>query len=231
MLNVKSKFLKKEIYEIGYGCGIGNYNNAKHGYREVEKVIKSAIDLGVNIFDTAKVYGNGLSEKILGKCIKGKRNKIIIATKVPPEMLSRKGIITSTNESLKNLKIDRIDLLQLHWPNEEVDIRESMDALLKLKEQKKIQNIGLCNYNFIQLKKIVKLYPSLISSYQAEYNLINREMDGKFNNFLIKNHIKFLCYSPLAKGMICANAGQKKFLKTLSVKYNMEISHMKYFFR
>ena len=114
---MKYKFIKnnsKKIFPIGLGCGIGNYNS-HYSYKELLTIIRKSFEYGVNFFDTAPVYGDGASEKILGNAFSlREKEKIFIATKISPEMLSSSNIIKSVNNSRKNLKVNNIDLGFIH---------------------------------------------------------------------------------------------------------------------
>lgn len=219
--------IKKKIFPIGFGCGIGNYNS-NYSYRELANAIEQSLDLGVNFFDTAPIYGKGVSEKILGNAISiKKKEEIFIATKISPEMLSKKNILKSINYSRKNLKLDILDLVQVHWPNPKIDLYESMDALYELKKKSIIRAIGLCNYSYDDLKKIVRKYgESFISTFQTEYNLFDRTADGHLYNFLVNNNIMLLAYSPLAQGKICNGLYQRNILQEIAVRYKITVAQV-----
>ena len=227
---MKYKFIKnnsKKIFPIGLGCGIGNYNS-HYSYKELLTIIRKSFEYGVNFFDTAPVYGDGASEKILGNAFSlREKEKIFIATKISPEMLASSNIVKSVNNSRKNLKVNNIDLIQIHWPNPKINLFESMDTLLKLRDDKIVKSIGICNYTFSDLKKILKKYgSSSISTFQTEYNLFDRTADGELYNFLKKNNIILLGYSPLAQGKIFNGKNQKTILEIISKKYNISIAQL-----
>ena len=125
--------------------------------RESIAAIHQALDCGINLIDTAPIYGLGHAEEIVGKAIQGRRDEVILATKcglvfprserqVPTRDLSRARILRECRDSLRRLRTDVIDLYQCHWPDPETPIRETMDALVTLREQGKIRAIGLSNY-------------------------------------------------------------------------------------
>lgn len=219
--------LGKKVYPIGYGCGIGNYTK-NYDYRLIKNIIKQAYHIGYNFFDTAPVYGKGLSEKYLGSALNiEKKDECIIATKISPEMLSAKNIYKSVLKSRKNLGVDRIDLVQLHWPNPSIDIKESIDALLELKNKNIINGIGMCNYDFDEIKKVYKYYKqNILSTFQTEYNFFDRTIESKIKKFLKKKKVHILAYSPLAQGRIYNGKFQKKILLDLSKKYNLSIDQI-----
>ena len=120
--------------------------------------IKAAYDAGITTFDTAEVYGNGHSEKIVGKALHKMRDKVVIATKVFSNHLEYNQIINSCHKSLKNLYSDYIDLYQIHWPpgsfgSKSVPLEETMSAMADLKAQGKILSIGVSNFSLPQLKE------------------------------------------------------------------------------
>jgi len=119
----------------------------KSDEKEVKEVIDYAIDIGINLFDTAEMYGSGESEAQLGRMIdKGKRSKIIIATKVSPQNCHSEQLIRSCEESLKRLNTDYIDLYQIHWPPKDIPFGEVALTMKKLQEQGKIRYIGISNF-------------------------------------------------------------------------------------
>jgi len=111
------------------------------------RAIKAAFDSGITTFDTAEVYGNGHSEKIVGNTLRDIRDKVVIATKVFSNHLKYEQVINACHRSLKNLKTDYIDLYQIHWPpgsfgSEKVSLEETMRAMADLKAQGKINRRG-----------------------------------------------------------------------------------------
>jgi len=216
---LKKLFIGKKIYPIGLGCNLANYKKKNNSYKDFKKIIYHAIKNKVNFLDTAPGYGNGESEKIIGQ-IKNKKN-LFITTKISPEMLSPKKIEKSTIQSLKNLKIEQIDLLQIHWPNPDINVYHSIDKLIELKERKIIKAIGLCNYNFFEMNDILKKFKNVISSFQTEYSLFDRTIDGKFDNLLEDNNIQIIAYSPLAQGNICNGEKQMETIINISKKYDL----------
>lgn len=168
---------------------------------EAEKIalLREGIDRGMTLIDTAESYGKGLSEELVGKAVEGRRDKVLIASKVSPENLSYDGILSALEKSLKRLKTDTIDLYQIHWPNPAIPLEESLKAFAKLKKDGKIKAIGLCNFAKRNLEEAAKyLGDGLVTSYQTEYNLFERmiEMDGALN-FCRAQNIQIIAYSPI----------------------------------
>src|SRR5690349_23672373 len=104
--------------------------------------VHAALDAGINFFDTAEGYEEGKSERVLGEALIGRRDQAIVATKVNASNLRSEEIVTACDRSLGNLQMDYIDLYQIHWPNHDVPLADSIGTLQKLKEQGKIRAIG-----------------------------------------------------------------------------------------
>ncbi|MFC1862428.1 aldo/keto reductase [Thermodesulfobacteriota bacterium] len=172
---------------------------------ETTKAIKTAFDSGITTFDTAEQYGNGHSEMILGDALKGERDRVVYATKVAPQNLSRPRIIEACNNSLKNLGTDYIDIYQIHWPSgswgsEVVPIEETMEAMDDLKKQGKIRAIGVSNFSTAQLKEAMSFGDIL--SIQPPCSLFWRHAEKEIIPYGIEHNLTILAYSPMAQGVL-----------------------------
>jgi aryl-alcohol dehydrogenase-like predicted oxidoreductase len=172
---------------------------------EITKAIRSSFDSGITTFDTASVYGDGYSERILGKTLSDVRERVIYATKVFPSQLKYDQVIESCHRSLKNLETDYVDLYQIHWPSgsfrsDIVPIDETMRAMNDLKTQGKIRAIGVSNFSRYQLEEACQY--SSISSLQPPYSLFWRQVETDAKPYCIDNNITLLAYSPLAQGLL-----------------------------
>lgn len=175
-----------------------------------EKAIQAAMDAGITTFDTAEVYGNGHSERVLGKAIGKKRDKVTILSKVFSNHLAYKQVINACNRSLKNLGTDYLDLYQIHWPPgsfgaKPVPMQETMSALMELKEQGKIRAIGVSNFSLDQLKEISALGP--VESLQPPYSLFWRHVETDTLAWCQANQVTVLAYSPMAQGLLTGKFG------------------------
>ncbi len=189
------------ISVIGQGCSAFGYQDKK----EIE-IIHCGLDLGINIIDTAEVYSDGLSEKIIGKAIKDRRRQAFIATKVSPENLSYKRLLKSAKRSLKRLGIDVIDLYQIHFPNTAIPIEETMQAMERLTKEGYIRYIGVSNFSTAELKKAqAAMVKQKIVSIQVPYNLLQREIEIELLPYCQKENITVIAASPLAAGSIVTN--------------------------
>lgn len=229
----KVKNIEEEISVIGFGCwGISGPEFWEGTTDESSiKTIQKAVENGINLFDVAPVYGFGHAEEILGTALKGMRHKVLIATKCGlvwdeqkriKRNLTPKSIFKEIDDSLKRLKTDYIDIYQLHWPDPNTDINETIDALLELKKQGKIRYIGLSNFSIATAQFIMKKVK--ISSMQGLYNMLERNPLSYHNialeyrtekevlPFCLKNDLAFFPYSPLLQGLLTGKfTGHEKF--------------------
>jgi myo-inositol catabolism protein IolS len=184
---------------------------------ESTKAIKAAYGAGITTFDSAAVYGNGHSEKIVGNALQGVRDKVVIATKVFSNHLKYQQVIDACHRSLKNLNTDYIDLYQIHWPPgsfgaKPVPLEETMGALSDLKAQGKIRAIGVSNFSRTQMEKAAKY--GKIDSLQPPYSLFWRKVEADALPYCLENNITLLAYSSMAQGLLTGKFGpDHKFAK------------------
>jgi myo-inositol catabolism protein IolS len=185
--------------------------------RESTTAIKAAYDAGITTFDTAEVYGNGHSEKIVGNALQEVRDKVVIATKVFSNHLKYQQVMDACHGSLKNLNTDYIDLYQIHWPPgsfgaKPVPLEETMRALTDLKTQGKIRAIGVSNFSGSQLQEVAKY--GTIHSLQPPYSLFWRKIETHALPYCLENDITILAYSSMAQGVLTGKFGpDHKFAK------------------
>ena len=167
---------------------------------ESTATIEAAIDAGITMIDTAEGYGGGHSEEIIGKALKGRRDKMMIATKVWKASLTADGIETALNDSLKRLQTDYIDLYQIHWPNDEIPIEETMTKLAECQKDGRIRWIGVSNFSAQQMADAMKV--ARFESLQPPYNLYWRYVEKEDNPYCVENDISIIPYSPMAQGLL-----------------------------
>jgi myo-inositol catabolism protein IolS len=163
--------------------------------------VHTALDYGINFFDTAEGYGNGESEAILGRALKGRREEAVIATKVSASHLEADELVAACERSLKHLDTDRIDLYQVHWPNWEIPIEEPVGALQRLQQQGKIRAFGVSNFGRQDLPAFIKAAGSCTSN-QLPYSLLWRSIEFELQAICVQNKTSILCYSSLAQGLL-----------------------------
>ncbi|NEP01594.1 MAG: aldo/keto reductase [Symploca sp. SIO2E9] len=169
------------------------------------KAIRAAFEAGITTVDTAEVYGEGHSERVVAEALSEVREQVVYASKVFANHLKYEQVIEACDRSLKNLKTDYIDLYQIHWPSgnfnsEIVPISETMSALNKLKEQGKIRAIGVSNFSRAELEEASQY--GRIDSLQPPYSLFWRQVEKDAQPYCIENNISIIAYSPLAQGLL-----------------------------
>ena len=163
--------------------------------------VHAALDNGINFFDTAEGYNDDYhSESILGEALVNRRNRSVIATKISPPNLLPQKIEEACNNSLKRLSTDYIDLYQIHWPNHDINMEDSINELNKLVDKGKIRSLGVCNFGVDDLNEILNL--GVFSTDQLPYNLLWRPIEEEILPECKKNNIGIICYSPLAQGVL-----------------------------
>ncbi|MBD2341210.1 aldo/keto reductase [Calothrix sp. FACHB-156] len=169
------------------------------------KTIRAAFEAGITTIDTAEVYGDGHSERIVAEALSDVRSQVEYATKVFANHLKYDQVIAACERSLENLKTDYIDLYQIHWPSgafntEIVPIEETMNALNFLKKQGKIRAIGVSNFSREQLAQAAQY--GRIDSLQPPYSLFWRPVEKELMPYCVEHQISILAYSPLAQGLL-----------------------------
>lgn len=186
------------------------------------KVVKEALDHGLNTLDTAFAYGYGRSEEIIGDVMQGyDRSKIVIATKAAQDVNNDfkinndpQFLKSAVDESLKRLKTDYIDIFIIHFPDEKTPKSEAIGALNELKEAGKIKAIGVSNFSLDQIKEANQ--DGLVDLVEDNYSLVHRDAESTLFPYLRKNHISFIPYFPLASGLLTGKYSAddaKKFSK------------------
>lgn len=171
--------------------------------------IHAALDAGVNWIDTAAVYGLGHSEEVVAKALEGRANRPYVSTKCARiwdenrqigKSLKTDSIRRECEASLRRLKVDVIDLYQIHWPEPDKEIEEGWATLAKLKEEGKVRWVGVSNFNLGQLKRAWAIAP--ITSLQPPYSLVRPEVEADVLPYCAEHNIGVIAYSPMGSGML-----------------------------
>lgn len=197
-----------EVSAVGLGC-----NNFSRRIDEAAsiRVVHAALDAGVNFFDTADIYGGTHSEEFLGRALAGRRDHAVIATKFGMAVdAQRQGakpdyVRRAVEDSLRRLGTDRIDLYQLHKPDPDTPIGDTLQALDELVRAGKVQEIGCSNFSAAQLREAQQaLRPgaACFASVQNEYSLLHRQAEAEVLPECARGGVAFLPYFPLANGLL-----------------------------
>ncbi len=173
--------------------------------KESIKIIRSAIEMGVNFFDTAESYGDGHSETIIGEAIHESGKDVIISTKHSTTKnkdfrLSAASVQEAVEGSLKRLRRDYIDIYFVHWPSSDIQLKDVMDGMTKLKGQGKLRAIGVSNFQLNELKMVRQ--HAAIDVLQPPYSLLWRCLEDDVFHYCSENGIPLIVYSPLAFGIL-----------------------------
>jgi aryl-alcohol dehydrogenase-like predicted oxidoreductase len=196
-----------EVSVVGVGCN--NFGRRIHDVAIARAVVDRAIDLGITLFDTADVYGNGTSESFLGETIGKRRSQVVIATKFgwgSPSGASRRTITRTVEASLKRLRTDTIDLYQVHYPDPNTPIEETLRALDELVRDGTVRAIGCSNFAASQasaaLDTAARTGTTAFVTCQDEYSLLMRKIERDLMPLMLKRGMTLLPYAPLAGGFL-----------------------------
>ncbi|MDD4109888.1 MAG: aldo/keto reductase [Prolixibacteraceae bacterium] len=215
-----------QITPLTFGAwAIGGWFWGGSDEKESLQAIECALDMGMTTIDTAPVYGFGQSEELVGKAIKGKKDKVQILTKFGlcwdrvsghlhfEKTTDNKGnelsiyrvgkkdsIIKECEDSLRRLGIETIDLYQQHWPDNSTPAEETMEALEILKTEGKIRAGGVSNYNLNQFSEACKYFS--LTSNQVPYSMVLRDIEKDLIPWCIKNNKAVIAYSPMQRGLL-----------------------------
>jgi len=207
---------------------------------ESVRTIQAALDLGINLIDTAPAYGWGRSERVVGRALKGRRDRAILATKCGLWWEDARGsfftdfdgkklyrslrpdtLQIEIENSLRRLETDYIDLYQTHWPSVPPDhtpIADTMAVLLKFKDQGKIRAIGVCNVSLEELKENLRC--GGIVSDQFRYSMLHREAEADILPFCAQHQIATLTYMSLEQGLLTGKIGMDRVFKPTEFRSN-----------
>ncbi|MGG1400372.1 aldo/keto reductase [Bacillus salipaludis] len=193
--------------------GIGTWNIGNDAQKEKMEVdaISLGLNEGIQVIDTAEMYGDGKSELLVGKTIKNfPRENLFLISKVLPENASRDKLPTSLDKTLMRLQVDQIDLYLLHWQGS-VPIEETVMAMEEMKKVGKIKSWGVSNFDTNDLKKLFELpFGKNCPANQVKYNVADRGIEYDLIPFMKKNNMPLIAYSPILKANISDLDHKKK---------------------
>ena len=181
--------------------GLGTWRMGEHSdlfEREVG-VIRSALELGISLIDTAEMYGEGGAEEVLGEAIRGRREDLFLVSKFYPHNASRSGVIEACERSLRRMQCDYIDLYLLHWPGS-IPLEQTFEALQALQDGGKVRDFGVSNFELQNLQAIPQADQARLGCNQIFYNLAHREVEWQVAGWCRQHGTPLMAYSPLDQG-------------------------------
>jgi len=188
-----------------FGQGTWHMGENRRSAADEEAALKLGIELGVNLIDTAEMYGSGAAEEIVARAIAGLRDKLFIVSKVLPYNASQKGVVEACERSLKRLNTDRIDLYLLHWRGS-VPLGETIAGFARLQRDGKIRHHGVSNFNTEDMREWIGLSGgATVAANQILYNLSRRGPEWELIPWCRERQIAIMAYTPLEQGRILGN--------------------------
>jgi len=203
-----------EITPIGVGAWAMGGGGLQFSWGEQDDnesiaAIHAAIDQGINWIDTAAIYGLGHSEEVVARALQGRSKKPLVFTKCgitwderrePDRRINPESIRKEVDQSLQRLKLDVIDLYQIHWPIPDEAIEASWTMMAKLQELGKVRHIGVSNFSVEQMKRAHAIAP--ITSLQPPYSMLSPEIEKEILPYTLANNIGVIVYSPMKSGLL-----------------------------
>jgi aryl-alcohol dehydrogenase-like predicted oxidoreductase len=198
----------ERISVIGLGCW--QFGSKDWGYGdayatgEAGQIVARALDRGVNLVDTAEIYGRGSSEMIVGRAIADRRGDVFLASKVLPTWPTAAMVEKHGRASAGRLGVDVIDLYQIHWPNPVVPLSMQMDGMRRLQDAGIVRHVGVSNFSLRRWQAAERSLGAPVLSNQVQYSLAARKPDRDVVGWAQANDRVVIAYSPLAKGLLSA---------------------------
>ena len=214
-----------EITPVGFGAWAVGGGGWKYGWGPQDDedsiaAIRAALDMGVNWIDTAAVYGLGHSEEIVARALEGVRERPYVFTKCERVWderrqiggcLKAQSIRRECEASLRRLRVDAIDLYQVHWPQPDEDVEEGWATMAALLKEGKVRNIGVSNFDVHQMRRAMAIAP--ITSLQPRYSPIHRDIEQEVLPFAAGEDIGVIVYSPMASGLLTGAMSRERIAR------------------
>ncbi|HWO70920.1 MAG TPA: aldo/keto reductase [Actinomycetota bacterium] len=200
-----------EISVVGYGAweAGGTDWGPNPSDDEVIAAIRAALDAGMTWIDTAEVYGDGRSEELVGRAVAGRRDEVLIFTKVAPEPegsgLRPEQVRRAIRGSLRRLGVDHVDLYQVHWPDRGVPVEETWGAMAELVEEGLARHVGVSNFDQGLVERCLRIRH--VDAVQNEFSLIERGDRAALLPWLAERGVGYLAYGPLGYGILTGSLG------------------------
>jgi aryl-alcohol dehydrogenase-like predicted oxidoreductase len=228
---------KTEIKITRIGIGVMQWGSIKASQANGSQDIRSVLDMyetscsnGVNFFDTAEVYGNGVSEKNLGNCLRHSSNKVVVASKFMPYpwRVNKRELRSALMRSLERLGLDHIDLYQMHWPLPPVSIPGWMEAMAEVVREGLVKAVGVSNYSPSQTQQAydsLAQYHIPLASNQVKFSLLDQKpIASGLVELCNQLGVTIIAYSPLEKGILTGKYTTERLPRgLLSWRYNKSV--------
>jgi diketogulonate reductase-like aldo/keto reductase len=204
--------------------GQGTWHMAERGDRRRDEIaaLRTGLDLGMTLIDTAEMYADGKAEELVAEAIAGRRDEVFLVTKVLPSHATRRGTVAACERSLRRLRTDRIDLYLLHW-REEVPLHETVEAFMALVDAAKIRYWGVSNFDISDMKELVDLPGgTAVATDQVLYNLRRRGIEYELLRWCRRRRILIMAYSPIEEGRLLRN----RALKAVAARRGLTPAHV-----
>jgi aryl-alcohol dehydrogenase-like predicted oxidoreductase len=200
-----------EISVVGYGAW--EAGGADWGPNASDDVVVDSMrvifDVGINWIDTAEVYGRGRSEELVARAVAGRRDQVLIFTKVAPDDegsgIRPEEIRTAIRGSLSRLQTDHVDLYQVHWPDDRIPVEDTWGAMAEVVREGLALHIGVSNFDRHRIERCLPIHP--VTSVQNQFSLINQDDRAELLPWLARQGIGYLAYSPLGFGLLSGALG------------------------
>jgi len=200
----------ESIPEVGmgtWGMGGGMHADSSRDSESIE-ALTLGLELGMTLVDTAEMYGAGHSEEVVSRALEDWRKPVFVASKVSPSHFGYDDLLRSARKSLDRLRMKKMDLYQLHWPNPRTAIAETMKAMEKLVREGTARYIGVSNFSVAQMRDAqAALSREEIVSNQVEYSLVDRTVEEEILPYCQREKLTLIAYSPLGQGRIARGRG------------------------
>ncbi|GJG97468.1 aldo/keto reductase [Cupriavidus pauculus] len=199
--------------------GMGTWNVGDHRATRAEEIatLQMGLDLGLRLVDTAEMYGEGLSESLIGEALAGRRDQAFLVSKVYPHNASRKGTVAACERSLRRLGTDRLDLYLLHWRGD-VPFDETLEAFQALQAAGKIRHFGVSNLDLADMEEFWEAPGGdAVTVNQLLYNLSRRGIEFDLLPWLRERNVPVMAYSPIEQARLLRNAGLQRFAAQYSM--------------
>lgn len=189
------------------GLGTWQFGSAEWGYGDsyargvASDLVQRALDLGINLIDTAEIYAFGRSERIVGAALSERRDEAFIATKLFPVLPIAPVVRWRAHASARRLRTDRLDLYQLHWPSPQVPLRTTMSGMRSLQAEGLVGQVGVSNYDLARWRSAEKELGGPVLSNQVRFSLVHRSPQHDLVPFAAREGRVIIAYSPLAQGL------------------------------